>query len=73
MGVKWTLAVLQLKFSIISSLNSFNGSQLAEVKKYIPHMSLPLNLWGKSSKPKNFQLYLKSTILWKCEILAILR
>ena len=30
------------------------------MKKYIPHMSLPWNLYGRSGWSKKFQLYLKS-------------
>ena len=37
-----------------------NGSQLAKMKKYIPHMSLPWNLYGRSGWSKKFQLYLKN-------------
>ena len=33
-----------------------NGSQLAKMKKYIPHMSLPWNLKGRSGWSKKFQL-----------------
>ena len=58
-----------------------NGSQLAKIKKYIPHMSLPWNLWGRSSWSKKIQLYLKNydfceyvtfgAISWKIDILQV--
>ena len=34
------------RVDILSSL-FLNSSQLAEMKKYIPYMSLPLNLYGR--------------------------
>ena len=41
-------------------MDLLNGSQLAKMKKYIPHMSLPWNLQGRSGWSKKFQLYLKN-------------
>ena len=51
------------------------------MKKSIPHMSLPLNVYGKSRWSKKFHLYLKNydlceyvkfgAILWKNDILLI--
>ena len=38
----------------------FNGSQLAKMKKYIPYMSLPQNLEGRSSWSKKLQLCFKN-------------
>ena len=64
-----------------SSARSVNGSQLAKMKKSIPGMSLPWNLWGWSSWSKKLQIYLKNydlceyvefgSILWKFDILSM--
>ena len=58
-----------------------NGSQLAKMKKSIPDMSLPQNLYGWSSWSKKLQIYLKNydfcenvkfvAISWKFHILSI--
>ena len=37
-----------------------NGSQLAKLKKSIPLILLPWNSFGRSSKSKKFQKYLKN-------------
>ena len=47
--------------------NGLNTSQLAKMKKYIPHVSLPWNLQGRSSLSKKFQLYFKNydfVVMW---------
>ena len=59
----------------------FNSSQLAKMKKYIPYMSLPWNLQGRSSGSISFQLCFKNhnsceyvkfgAILWKIDNLLI--
>ena len=65
----------------ITILYSVNGWQLAKMKKSIPDMSLPWNLWGWSSWSKKLQKYLKNydicenvkfgAISWKFNILSI--
>ena len=64
-----------------NGLHSFNGWQLAKMKKSIPDMSLPWNLYGWSSWSKKLQKYLKNydicenmkfgAISWKFDILSI--
>ena len=58
-----------------------NGWQLAKMKKSIPDMSLPSNLYGWSSWSKKLQKYLKNYDIcenvkfgatsWKFDILSI--
>ena len=58
-----------------------NGSHLAKMKKYIPYMSLPYNVQGRSSWFEKFKLYFKNydfceyvkflAISWKFDILSI--
>ena len=65
----------------VHNLPVFNGWQLAKMKKSIPDMSLPWNLWGWSSWSKKLQKYLKNydicenvkfgAISWKFDILSI--
>ena len=55
-----------------------NVSQLAKMKKSIPDMSVPWNLWGWSSLSKKLQIHLKNydlceyvdfgAISWKFDI-----
>ena len=40
--------------------NLINGSQLAKMKKSIPDMSLPWNLYGWNNWSKKFQIYFKN-------------
>ena len=52
--------ILYIAFAVNTLRLCFNGSQLAKMKKYIPDMSLPCNLEGRSGWSKKFQLYLKN-------------
>ena len=74
MIISYNWSYLFLKFS-------FNGSQLAKMKKHFPSISLSWNLYGRSSFSKKFQLCFKNydfceyvrfgAISWKFDILSI--